>query len=962
MKKILGSILICLQLAGVIGVTYPVSAKETSETIRVGYSQESDFIHKQKGEICGFVVDYLELIAQDTGWEYEYVPVERSESKEKLADGTVDIMFVSQNMKYWQDEFLYSKASLGYEYFLVYTMPETDVYYDDYQAMDGLTVGIPSGLYLGEELNYLMRDEDFTLKQVEFDSRDKMKTALEEGEIDLFITSSYDSHADLKLVARFGSDAIYCITSKQNQSLISQFDTELEEVKIQKPDTAAVLLEKYFKSTSVSCGPLYTREEQEYIENADPVKISMRLRSHPLSYAAGSGYGGIYVDYLELLSKRSGLKFEIIFDKQNLPIEQRMLKMLKEDCMVLLPGSVVKEHGLKKVIMSDTLLDSRLSYVKRKSEVEIVGRQDYVFALTKDMDYLLPLIQEASNDYRFLFFESTQACLDAVYDGVADIAMQDNYAVRYLLQKPKYAEKLVECSGEEYAMDLCLVATDDQKLLVQILNKAIERMTNDDEKKVVTRELSVNPYQINIGDWLYKYRRVLIFTVVIIAVAAAIYTILLRKMTAMSVRKKDYDALKTKVQQDIVTGAYNRNSFYEKAKEMISNSDEPMCIVMADISNFKVVNDLYGMDVGDKMLKHMAKKFLALGDGRDMLIARFAGDHFYMCMSERDFNEIAFPKRFKTFLQDMEITVSYGVFMVGDQKDLPINIMCDRASIAVHGKENNVEYIRYYSDDERSKILQQQEIENDMEKALEQHQFCVYVQPKYDIDESRIVGGEALVRWKHPQKGMISPGIFIEIFEKNGFIIRLDYYVWEETCRLLAKLKKEGITGYPISINVSRAHFFGTDLVGKLKELIEKYKLEPGDLELEITESICGQDQSVIYKKIRTLQKAGFKVAMDDFGSGYSSLNMLKEMPLDIIKMDLKFLDGGEDEERSRNILYTLISLAQNLQLFVVVEGVETEDQVEFLRQIGNHYVQGFFFSRPVESATYEEMLKNAEA
>ena len=205
---------------------------------------------------------------------------------------------------------------------------------------------------------------------------------------------------------------------------------------------------------------------------------------------------------------------------------------------------------------------------------------------------------------------------------------------------------------------------------------------------------------------------------------------------------------------------------------------------------------------------------------------------------------------------------------------------------------------------------------------------------------------------------MIPPFEFIGVFEKNGFIIKLDYFVWEETCKLLSKLKKEGYGGYPISINVSRAHFYGNGLIEKLQGLIEKYELDPKELELEITETICAEDPEIIYKKVRQLQEVGFKVAMDDFGSGYSSLNMLKEMPLDIIKMDLKFLDGGDNEEKSHYILQTLISLAQNMKLLVVVEGVETKVQVEFLKGIGSYYAQGYYFSRPVEISVYESMLK----
>jgi EAL domain-containing protein (putative c-di-GMP-specific phosphodiesterase class I) len=287
---------------------------------------------------------------------------------------------------------------------------------------------------------------------------------------------------------------------------------------------------------------------------------------------------------------------------------------------------------------------------------------------------------------------------------------------------------------------------------------------------------------------------------------------------------------------------------------------------------------------------------------------------------------------------------------------MTINIMCDRALLAAHDKNYKyVEYIHFYNETEHQQMMLEQEIENEMEKALEEGQFYIVVQPKYNPNTKEIVGGETLVRWLHPEKGIISPGIFIKVFEKNGFIIQLDYFVWEETCRLQAQLKQKGIKTVPISINVSRAHFYGSELLNKLTELIQKYGLDKKDIELEITESICGDDSKNIYDLIGELQKDGFKIAMDDFGSGYSSLNMLKEMPLDIIKMDLKFLDG--EENKGRVILKSLIEMAQTMGLRVVVEGVEILSQVEFLSQFRDCYIQGYYFSRPVVTEVFEEML-----
>ena len=415
--------------------------------------------------------------------------------------------------------------------------------------------------------------------------------------------------------------------------------------------------------------------------------------------------------------------------------------------------------------------------------------------------------------------------------------------------------------------------------------------------------------------------------------------------------------LRTKVEQDEITGLYNRPYFYKMVKERLRESDEDMYIVTVDISNFKIVNEHYGMRTGDRLLKDIGAQLRTLDKNGSMILARFMVDHYYICVPKSQFEEIEFPKAFKTFLEDMDIRVVYGVFLAED-RELPVHVMCDRALEAAHDKSYNyMDYIHFYDDTVHQQAALVQEIESEMEEALAQRQFHVVVQPKYDPITGNIVGGEALVRWQHPEKGMISPGVFISIFERDGFIASLDHYVWEETCRLQERMRQKGAVTVPISINVSRIHFYNRDLRSKLRELIEKYHLKPSDIELEITESICGEDAGNIFDMIRELQTDGFRIAMDDFGSGYSSLNMLKEMPLDIIKMDLRFL-GGE-ENKSRVILKALIEMAQTMELDVVVEGVETLNQVEFLRQFKDCYLQGYYYSRPVGPDDFEALLQH---
>ena len=434
---------------------------------------------------------------------------------------------------------------------------------------------------------------------------------------------------------------------------------------------------------------------------------------------------------------------------------------------------------------------------------------------------------------------------------------------------------------------------------------------------------------------------------------ARIYNEINQRSDALAASEAD---LRSKVERDELTGLYNRPYFFKLVRDRIRESDEDMYIVTVDIANFKIVNEHYGMKTGDRLLQDIGTQLQALDTNNCMIFSRFVVDHYYICIPKSEYERIELPRSFKTFLEDMDIRVVYGVFPAED-RELPIHIMCSRALEAAHDKSYNyADYIHFYDDGVHQQALLTQEIESEMEEALAQHQFYIVVQPKYDPIEEKIVGGEALVRWQHPEKGMISPGVFIDIFERNGFIASLDHFVWEETCRFQAKMKQSGIQTVPISINVSRIHFYNRDLHSKLRELTEKYNLTPSDIELEITESLCGEDAENIFDIIRDLQADGFRIAMDDFGSGYSSLNMLKEMPLDIIKMDLKFLDG--EENKGRVILKALIEMAQTIGLNVVVEGVELLSQVEFLRQFENCHLQGYYYSRPVPSGEFEAMLQ----
>ena len=281
--------------------------------------------------------------------------------------------------------------------------------------------------------------------------------------------------------------------------------------------------------------------------------------------------------------------------------------------------------------------------------------------------------------------------------------------------------------------------------------------------------------------------------------------------------------------------------------------------------------------------------------------------------------------------------------------------MCDRALLAadsVKGQYNR--HYAVYDDTLRARLLREKAITDAMESALAEEQFVVYLQPKYSLREECMAGAEALVRWNHPKLGFISPGEFIPLFEKNGFIPQLDQYVWEKVCTYLHEWRQKGYPTLPVSVNVSRADIFQIELVQVLTELTQKYGIEPSNLHLEITESAYAENPTQILQAVNQLRKLGFVIEMDDFGSGYSSLNMLNQMQMDILKLDMKFIQNEMAKPVSQSILSYVVSMVHGMKLSVVAEGVETREQLERLQSIGCDYVQGYFLAKPMPASDYE--------
>ncbi|MBR3051973.1 MAG: EAL domain-containing protein, partial [Selenomonadaceae bacterium] len=387
---------------------------------------------------------------------------------------------------------------------------------------------------------------------------------------------------------------------------------------------------------------------------------------------------------------------------------------------------------------------------------------------------------------------------------------------------------------------------------------------------------------------------------------------------------------------DQLTGLYNRESFYREAMLLLgARYDVKYCIVCMDISCFKIINDLFHVDTGNLILRAAADYFKATLNPRTSISCRAEADHFILCVPADELKIDQIIKELDERIQSLHISHNIlffaGVYPVENTR-LPIDQMCDRAGMALRRiKGNYVTRYAYYDAKMREQMIEEQLITGNMEAALMENQFTIYLQPIYDPHKNTVNSAEALVRWFHPVHGMVSPGKFIPVFERNGFIVRLDRFVWEEACRLQRKRLDEGKHVVPISVNLSRLNFYSLDLPEFLATLLEKYELEPWMLKLEVTESAYTDNQLQLLDMISTFRELGFSILMDDFGSGYSSLNMLKDMPLDTLKVDMAFIRELEKSKRVAIILKFIVELAEELGMNVVVEGVETQAQLDYV-------------------------------
>lgn len=432
--------------------------------------------------------------------------------------------------------------------------------------------------------------------------------------------------------------------------------------------------------------------------------------------------------------------------------------------------------------------------------------------------------------------------------------------------------------------------------------------------------------------------------------------------TIIYLQKKSKKMLEHLAYYDELTGLPNKTFFKKQAQAILAKTTDNYAYVILDLDKFKIINDKWGFVHGDNLLRYIAvilKRKLQIEE----ISCRATADIFHLLIKVTSNEELL--KRLADISKEIRsyqfsenvlynLNVYAGIYLVDNVK-LSLDIAGDNALLArEQAKSKKNKFYAIYNEKLRNQIIYNQDLENIMQESLNNNEFEVYLQPKYELEHFTIVGAEALVRWNHPLKGMIFPDKFIPLFEKNGFIIELDNYVLEKVAAWLAQRLNNKQEVLPISVNQSRLHLYDADYLKTLSAILAKYNLAPTLIELELTETVFFENAPKMKNLFYKLHEQGFKISLDDFGTGYSSLNMLGGVLIDVLKLDREFFNENYNQKNGRLIIEAIIALAKKINMAVVAEGVETLEQVEFLKSINCDLIQGYYFSKPLTIKEFE--------
>jgi len=868
---------------------------------------------------------------------------------DELNNGNLDFLC----MVPWNDAFSsyldYTNEPVATGFLALFTSSESDIYYEHFEKFNNMQIGLIKNSDFEKALETYSIQNNFTYTPVYYNTISELTTAVSTNTTDAIFIPVTTKPTGMRLIAKCGNVDYYCTVKKGNSEMLSQLNNAIDSLKAESPFYLYSSFAEHFKIPYFNTAAL-TESEYLAVDYQKSLRILVPDDNYPMAYfdTEKNAYSGAFIDIVEDIARSANLKIEYISENDDeLPLNR--IAQGEIDAVLTVSGST---QGFIKASEPYT----HISYVAvSKKDTTIFEDQNAHVGIVGEDDWIMDYLSTSHPRWTVFKYPSINSLFNAVEKGeikVALVSYPDMQTKTSLIARPDLA--IVNDFYISVPVSLgvsritCTIQVSD--LLDKII-KSVAVSESEFESKVYTLS---HIYVPNFRDMLYTNKLwLLVVLLIFIAIIAFI-----------NIRKNYFRKLS---QTDSLTKIANREYFYTNAEKILEKSPEQSYLLASiDARNFKLINDRFGRIIGDQTLANIASKIKAIFDGHG-LYARSQGDSFLVLVDDVPANRRRIEKleELDIYIHDSsryQVPLKIGICPIRKYNpEMTISSYIDRANIA---KENiparNSNSLNYFTSEMEEELNTKNTIEIEMVQALKRNEFIVYYQPKYELETDKIIGAEALVRWNHGEKGIISPGVFIPLFEKNGFIVDLDFYVYESVFKMIRNRIINHLPVVPVSMNVSRSHLSDENFVNKLETLVSKYRVPKQYIEMEITESIFDQEEGNALMLIYQLKEHGFTVSMDDFGSGYSSLNLLRMVPIDTLKIDKVFIDNTEHSPRGRVIIEEIISMATRIHVKTICEGVETRVQRDFLKDVGCNMVQGYFYSKPLPYDEFEALLNSS--
>ena len=922
-------------------------ASNENTVVRVGFPIQHGISYlDENGEYAGYMVDYLEYLSLYTNWDYEFVMAEGDTNTQintlmqMLMDGEIDMMGTMNYLPALEEYFLYPSYSYGTTYTSLTVLEDSTRWAEeDFASWNGIKIAsAPQLSQRMEELSQYAELNHFTYEVIEYPTIADALQAVRTGEADAILQVDMAIMDNFRTIARFAPTPYYFALYKGNQSLLQPLNTAMYQMSRAYPYLQTDLYDEYFYSSGRF---VMSEQDRQYIQDLGTLKVAFCDGNAPLQDAQNGQVQGMAASYFEALAEATGLQYEPV---------------IVQSCA----------DGIERIQQGQVDLIACAASTSNYITVDGIQFTSPYFS-GSSLLVLGPSADTLSADESTQrFYSNTQAVLNKLRSGELGCGRMDTYSINYYLQKQGLYDNLSVDWSSDKNVSYCIGVTNHVPgNLLSILNRYIRSVSDAQSQSMFYQAMSTK-VTYTPTEWLYVHRFHLLVAFIVLVLSLCLHFLYHNIRKARQEASRTQQQLEQLSRYDNLTGAYNDGEFRSLLTQAC-NQKIPLMLVALNLRNFKHINETYGLAIADQFLCHIKYCLDEICQPGEFF-CRQSADVFYLALQESQadpaINRIQsllalIQQEASELLGDYSVSVHCGCVLTAAAPE-PFSAAAKHSymmAALAQGKQDKKQSICIYDEALHDAEQMRLYVESHMQRALEQEEFCMYLQPKMDLSTGLLTGAEALVRWQTQDRGLIFPNQFIPLFEENGFCVQLDLYMVEQVCKQLRQWMDEGITPTNISVNQTRLLFASKGYVEKLLAITGKYDISPQYITLEILESLALEHTDQVNACIDQLRAAGFRISMDDFGSGYSSLNTLGRLKIDELKLDRLFLMGvaKDTEGTQRKIMSCILEPAKQLNISTVAEGVETQENAQMMAQLSCNYGQGYYYSRPLTVTDFKQ-------